>query len=151
MLQCNQQGLDIIRESEGLRLQAYRCPSGIWTIGYGHTGKDVQPDSHITEETAEILLAQDVARVERAATRLVRVPLSINQFSAIVSFVFNIGDNRLIGTRTLAALNRGRYLEFADRLLQWNMGGSPIHELPGLTIRRRKERTLFLKPDMEAL
>jgi lysozyme len=142
-MRCNESGLSIIREFEGLRLKAYHCPAGVLTIGYGHT-RGVKQGDTVTEEIAERLLLQDVATVEAAIPRLITVPLNTNQFSAICAFLFNIGSDRLRGTRSQSVLNRGHYLEFADRLLIWNKANGK--ELSGLTRRRKAERELFLKP-----
>lgn len=152
-MKCNEEGLNLIRKFEGLRLKAYRCPAGILSVGYGHTGKDVQPNSVITEETAEVLLRQDVENAERSVYRLVYVPLNQNQFSALTSFVFNLGEGKLRGSRTISLLNARRpggrnYLDFADAMLQWDkatVNGEKV-VLAGLTKRRQAEKALFLKP-----
>lgn len=143
-MKCNEDGLGIIRQFEGLKLKAYKCPAGVWTIGYGHTGKDVGQGDAITEETAERLLRQDVQWAEKAVEKLVYVPLNQNQFSALISFIYNIGESAFRASRSLSILNRKHYLEFSDLLLVWNKAGGK--ELPGLTRRRKAERALFLKP-----
>lgn len=143
-MKCNEAGLDIIRECEGLRLKAYQDTGGVWTIGYGRT-KDVNRHTPpITEEIAERLLLQDVAVAEKAVRKVVFVPLNENQFSALVSFFFNLGETQLRTSKSIAVLNRRQYLEFADRMLLWNKDNG--RELPGLTKRRQMERALFLTP-----
>ena len=142
-MRCNEAGLSLIREFEGLRLTAYRCPAGVWTIGYGHT-QGVKDGDTTTEEAAERLMLQDVGEVERRLPRLVTVPLNTNQFSALCAFLFNVGCDKFRGTTSQAILNRGHYLEFADRLLIWNKANGK--ELSGLTRRRKAERDLFLMP-----
>ncbi|MCE9566380.1 MAG: lysozyme [Planctomycetes bacterium] len=141
---CNEAALQLIRESEGLRLKAYQDTGGVWTIGFGHCGKDVRPNSVIDEYTAEILLSQDVTNAARSVNRLVRVPLNENQFSALCSFVFNLGEGQLRNSKSIAVLNQKRYLEFADRMLLWTKDNGA--ELPGLVKRRAAERALFLTP-----
>ena len=116
--------------------------AGILTLGWGHTGPDVKEDSVITEETAEHLLRQDVLRAESAISRLVRVALKENEFSALCSFVFNIGEGKLRGTKSIAVLNKGLKFEFANRMLLWNKAGGVIQ--PGLVRRRSAESKLFL-------
>lgn len=139
----NAEGEALIREFEGLRLDAYRDSGGVWTIGYGHTGPDVGEGDSITEEAAERLLQQDIAAAAAGARRLVRIGLGPNEFSALVSFVFNIGEGKLRGTKSVAVLNQGLKFEFANRMLLWNKaGGVPVR---GLARRREAERQLFLK------
>ncbi len=148
-MRANEAALGLIRECEGLRLKAYADSGGRLTIGWGHAGKDVRPNSVITEETAEVLLAQDVAAAERAVRRLVWADLNENQFGAVVSWVFNLGEGKVRGSKTLSLLNQRRYLEFADALLQWDkitLADGTKKSLPGLTRRRQKERALFLTP-----
>src|SRR6056297_1276916 len=92
-MKINSAGLKIIKESEGLRLKAYKCPAGVWTIGYGHT-KGVREGDVITEEEAEKLLQEDVMLTEQFITRIasrLKKTIDGNQFSALVSFVYNIG------------------------------------------------------------
>ncbi|MCE9561870.1 MAG: lysozyme [Planctomycetes bacterium] len=148
-MNCNELGYDLIRECEGLRLKAYQDTGGVWTIGFGHCGKDVQPNSVIDEHTAEVLLTQDIATAERSVRRLAFAALNENQFSALVCFVFNLGEGKLRGTKTISLLNQKRYLDFADAMLQWDKVTLPDgtkEPLPGLTERRKKERALFLRP-----
>lgn len=147
-LRTTEEGLDLIRHFEGLELEPYQDAAGVWTVGFGHAGRDVRPGVRITVETAERLLLKDVAEAERGVNRLVRVPLNDNQFSALTSFVFNLGATRLRGTGTMLALNQGRHMEFADRLLLWDKAGGKV--LRGLTRRREAERALFLRPVLVA-
>src|SRR5690606_20728399 len=88
----SKQGLELIKQFEGLRLKAYKCPSGIWTIGYGHT-KGVYPGMTITEELADKFLVDDIWYFERDVESLVKVPLTQGQFDALVSFAFNVGSD----------------------------------------------------------
>lgn len=138
-------GIKIIKDSEGLRLKAYLCPAGIWTIGWGHT-KDVTEDMEINEETAEMFLVSDLGSVDTHVRSLVHVPLSDNQFSALVSFAFNLGAGALAGSTLLKKLNSGDYQEAADEFPKWDhihwLGKSK--ELAGLHIRRQKEKEMFL-------
>lgn len=143
-MKCNEKGLALIRDSEGLRLTSYKCPAGVWTIGHGHTGPDVGPGNKISEETAERLLLKDVAIAEQGVRNLVRVPLNENQFSALVSFIFNLGETKIRNTTTILVLNKGDYQDFAKRLLLWTK--SRGIELSGLVSRRQKEKALFLEP-----
>ncbi|CAI1527524.1 lysozyme [Serratia plymuthica] len=135
-------GLNLIKEFEGLRLQAYKCPADIWTIGYGHTA-DVSANDVITEEDAIFLLRQDVAESERAVNKYVHVPLTQNQFDALVSFVFNLGVGNFRTSTLLKKLNAGDDDGAAQEFGRWIHAGGKA--LPGLVRRREAERALFLK------
>ena len=104
----NAAGLALVKTYEGLKLEAYRDTSGILTIGYGHTA-GVKPDDIIGAERAELLLEMDLMDVERAVSGLVKVPLNDNQFSALVSFVFNVGEGAFAKSTLLKKLNEGGY------------------------------------------
>ncbi|MBD3881125.1 lysozyme [Phormidium tenue FACHB-886] len=143
----NAKGLRLLKSFEGLRLTAYLDPVGIWTIGYGTTS-GVGPGMQITEAQAEAFLKRDLARFENAVANLVEVPLSSDQFSALVSFAYNVGEGALANSTLLRLLNQGDFRGAADQLLRWNRGDSG--ELPGLTRRRRAERALFLGEDFTA-
>ena len=137
----NEKGLNLIKEFEGLKLTAYRDVKGILTIGYGHTGEDVVEGQKISAAQAEMLLKNDVDDAERGVTKLVRVLLTDNQYSALVSFTYNIGINALAKSTLLKYLNQGGFTEAADQLLRWNKAGGK--EYAGLTRRRKAERALF--------
>lgn len=143
--QINSKGLRLLKSFEGLRLEAYLDPVGIWTIGYGTTS-GVYPGMRISEAQAEAFLRRDLARFENAVIDLVRVSLNDDQFSALVSFTYNVGEGALSSSTLLRLLNRGDYRGAADQLLRWNKGEGG-QELYGLTRRRRAERALFLGQD----
>lgn len=144
MQTCNDAGRALLRACEGLRLIAYKCPAGFWTIGYGHT-LTARPGLSITEAEADRLLAGDLARYESALHDLVRVPLTDNQFSALACFAFNIGIGAFSGSTLRRNLNRGWYDQVPAQLKRWNKANSKI--LPGLTRRRALEAQLWLTPD----
>ncbi len=143
-MRINEAGLKIIKRNEGLRLHAYRCPAGVWTIGYGHTGPAAKRGNIITEERADLLLRNDVAYFEDAVSGLVTVPLNGNQFSALVSFTFNLGEAHLAESTLLRTLNAGDPEGAANEFPRWNRAGGKV--LPGLERRRDEERALFLTP-----
>lgn len=87
----NAAGLDLVQYFERLRLEAYRDPVGIWTIGWGHTGSDVFPGQKINRQQAEKLLLEDLDLHERFVQQVVHVPLNDNQLAALISFAFNVG------------------------------------------------------------
>lgn len=134
---------EIIKQSEGLRLEAYLCPAGVWTIGYGHTGKDVVEGMKITRGEAEKLLEGDLEKFEKDILKMVKVGLTQNQFDALVSFTYNVGGGALKTSTLLKKLNAGDYMGAADEFLKWTKAGGK--ELPGLVKRRRTERALFLE------
>lgn len=147
--QINAAGLAIIKASEGLALKAYLCPAGVLTIGYGHTGNDVLPGQVITEAEAEEILQVDLQRfedsVDRGLTAQARAATTGNQFSAMVSFCFNVGTQAFKKSTLLRKHNAGETQAAADQFLRWNKAGGRI--LEGLTARRRAERSLYLTPD----
>lgn len=134
--------IDIIKKHEGLRLEAYLpTPNDVWTIGYGHTHTTKQ-GMKITEAQAEALLRKDIAWVEEAVNKFVVVPLTQNQFDALASFVFNVGEGAFSKSTLLRLLNSGDYEGAANQFLRWNKQKGRI--LKGLTKRREEERKLFL-------
>lgn len=137
----SKKGLELIKQFEGLRLKAYKCPAGIWTIGYGHT-KGVYPGMTITEELADKFLVDDIWYFERGVESLVAVPLTQGQFDALVSFAFNVGADGLGDSTLLKKLNSGDYAGAADEFPKWVY--SRGKKLKGLVRRRAAERELFL-------
>ena len=137
-------GLNLIKVFEGLSLSAYRCPAGVLTIGYGHTG-DVYEDQVIDMDEAELLLQQDLEKFEDAVVDVVNVPINQNQFDALVSFTYNIGIGAFRKSTLLNLLNEEKYAEAAEQFLRWTKAGGVV--LPGLVRRRIEERKLFLTPE----
>lgn len=143
-MKINQAGIELIEEAEGLRLEAYKCPAGVWTIGIGHTG-GVKPGDRITSAQAMEFLLQDLEAAEQAVSQAVKVSLTTNQFSALVSFVYNFGATKFRASTLLRLLNAGEYFKAADEFPRWCMAGG--RKLPGLVRRRMAEQELFLRPD----
>jgi len=146
-LKMNQSGIDIIKDREKLYLKAYLCPSGIPTIGWGHTLK-VKLGMTCTIEQAEEWLKIDIEDFEKAIYNTVNVDLNENQFSALVSFVFNIGYGAFVNSTLLRLLNLGNYESVPEQLRRWKYGSvrGVKTELPGLVIRRNMEAELWSKP-----
>ena len=139
----NDAGLALIKRAEGLRLDSYRCPAGIASVGYGHTGPDVRIPMTITPGEAERLLHEDLARFENGVTNcLGGCPTNSNQFSAMVSLSYNIGLGKFATSTVLKRHKLGNYQGAADAFLFWNRGGGKV--LPGLETRREAERMLYL-------
>lgn len=142
-MKTNAAGRELIKRFEGLRLKAYLCPAGKWSIGYGHTG-DVAEGQAITEHQAEAILDVDLERFERGVGRVLDWPATENQFSALVSLAFNIGLPAFSNSTLLDKLNAGcGAREVADQFGRWVRGGG--HTLQGLVSRRAAEAELFLK------
>ena len=147
----NQQGLDLVKSFEGFYADAYMCPAGVLTIGYGHTGNDVTDDQCINMTVAEALLSKDMASATASVERLVTVPLSGNQFSALASFTFNCGAANLGISTLLKNLNQGDYDGVPTELCRWVKATNPAtgkkRTLAGLVRRRSAEGELWLAPD----
>ena len=144
----HEDGVALIKAFEGLKLKAYRCPAGVWTIGYGHT-RTVYPDMQITEAEAECLLREDLCVVERAIERLVTVPLNDFEFAALACFVFNVGIGNFERSTLLKLLNRGWYDQVPAQLTRWNR--SKGEAKGGLSRRRAAEGRLWLRSCIEDL
>ncbi len=136
----NADGIELIKNYEGLQLTPYLCPAKIWTIGYGHT-RTVRAGMKITPDQANMLLNEDLRLVERAVQRLVTVPLNDNQFSALVSFAFNVGISNFENSTLLKHLNRGWYEQVPAQLTRWNRANGEV--LGGLSRRRAAEGRLW--------
>lgn len=138
-MELSKKGLELIKSFEGCRLTAYKCPSGVWTIGYGHTG-GVHHGLTIRQETADVLLKNDIKKCENHVNDFnnrFKYHFTQEQFDALVSFAMNVGnitqltDNGKRNKRTIA-----------DKMLLYNKAGGKT--LEGLTKRRKAEHDLFI-------
>jgi lysozyme len=142
-MKMNEKGRALVRRFEGLRLDAYRCPAGVLTIGYGSTGPHVKTGMVITPGEAERLLDKDLARFETGVTAMIgSVPTSEDEFSAMTSLAFNIGLGRFATSTLLKRHKLGNKIGAANAFLMWNKAGGQI--LKGLMRRREAERALYL-------
>lgn len=145
-MKTNSVGIALIKSSETLRLRAYRCPAGVLTIGWGHTGPDVKPGQVLSGEAeADEILYADLEKYEAAVTAGVRVTPTSNQFSALVSFCFNVGRSAFLKSTLLRLFNAGDIAGASLEFARWNKSKGKV--LDGLTTRRANERILFLTPD----
>ncbi len=135
--------LTLIKRFEGRSLQAYRCPAGKLTIGYGHTGPDVCDGQTILPDVAETLLLQDAGRVGIAIEKAVTVPLTDNEFAALICFTFNVGVGNFLRSSLLIILNQGCYEFVPLQLVRWNRAGGEV--MGGLSRRRAAEVALWNK------
>lgn len=140
-MQISKTGIDLIKQFEGVRLKAYKCPAGVWTIGVGSTQPPVKPGMEITNAQAMARLSKDLAQFEDAINNSVKVDLTQNQFDALVSFAFNVGIGAFQKSTLLKKLNAGQYDAVPGELMKWTKGGGK--ELPGLVRRRRAEAALW--------
>lgn len=135
-----QAAVDLVKHFEGLYLNAYLCPAGVPTIGYGHT-EGVKLGQTITAAQAEAFLSADLTDAARQVDKLVKVPLTANQRGALASFVFNLGAGSLASSTLLKLLNAKDYAGAAAQFDQWVHAAGKV--LPGLVKRRAAERELF--------
>ena len=140
-MKISNNGLDLVKHFEGLVLEAYKCPAGVWTIGYGHT-KDVQPGDSWSEDHADHMLEVEMEEYEKYINDLVTVELNQNQFDAMVSWVYNLGVGNLQSSTLLKVLNAGDYAGVPEQIMRWNKAGGKV--LEGLTRRRQAEADLFV-------
>ena len=143
-MDISNQGLDLIKDSESLRLEAYLDTGGVPTIGYGTTridGKPVKMGMKINEEQAEQYLRADVKSSVEAVNKLVKVEITQHQFDALVDFVYNVGEHAFETSTLLRELNSGNADDVQHQLLRWNKDNGKVQK--GLTRRRLKEAVLF--------
>jgi lysozyme len=141
MMALGPKGRALIQSFESLRLQAYQDQRGVWTIGWGHTG-GVVPYQETTPGEADEWFTQDTQAACSAVTRTTDVPLSQEQFDALVSLCFNIGQGNFGSSTLLKFLNAGDMTNAAAQFLVWDrVNGVPN---AGLLRRRQAEQALFL-------
>lgn len=136
---------DLVCHFEGLYLSAYLCPAGVPTIGYGHTGPDVQLGMTITEARAAELLAQDLDEAAGHVDYLVGPKLTVNELGALTSFVFNLGAGAFASSMLLRRLNASDMIGAEAEFPRWVWAGGRV--LDGLVQRRAAELALFRMPD----
>lgn len=136
---------DFIKPFEGLRLTAYKCPAGVWTIGYGTT-RGVYKGMKITKLEANALLLQDIKEVVNSLHRLCKVALNENEIIALCDFIYNLGSGSFQRSTLRQKLNRGEKRRAASELLKWNKArvNGVLKPLAGLTRRRKAEKEVFL-------
>ena len=144
-MQMTEEGLALIRRFEGFRAEAYRCPAGVWTIGYGHTSQagppKVKAGMVVSEAEARAILATDAAMFAKGVRQALTREVSPEQFSALVSFAFNVGIGAFRRSSVLKAVNDGRFRSVPERLKLWVKADG--RRLEGLVRRRAAEAELF--------
>lgn len=155
-MQLSNNGIRVIKNFEGLSLNAYRDSAGVWTIGYGstryHDGKIIKPGDKLASQVqADALFTNTLGPYEQAVNNLVKVPLTQQQFDALVSFTYNEGTGALEESTLLRKLNEHDYSATADQLLVWDKVTDPKTGkrvmLDILVKRRKQERALFLSTE----
>ncbi len=142
-MKTSDEGLTLLMEREGVRNKAYQDSVGVWTIGVGHTGPEVHAGLVWTDEEVRAAFAHDIQRFEDAVNNYVTVPLTQNQFDALVSFAFNVGAMALRESTLLRILNEKNYTGAALQFDRW-------HIPPEITSRRNGEREQFRGSQMKA-
>lgn len=148
-MNINKATVDLVKEFEGFRAKAYKCPAGVWTIGYGTTasaGVGVTPKDGmtITKSDAEAYLQAALDKFADQIAPSITAPTNSNEFGAFVSLAYNIGSGAFKKSSALRLFNAGDKEGAAKAILMWNKAGGKV--LKGLTRRREAERKLFLTP-----
>lgn len=145
-MKTGQEGIELIKKFEGFRAEAYLCPGGKWTVGYGYT-QDVNAGDKITEVEAEHYLRHDVGDAEQAVNSLINAPLEQCQFDALVSLVFNIGCGNFYSSTIRRLVNEGcrDKNKITHAFCMWKMSNGRV--LKGLLRRREAEAALYCKAD----
>ena len=138
-LETSESMIAVIKKFEGLRLKAYKCPAGVYTIGYGHT-ENVFADSEISELMADQILRKDLQKFEQAINNM-DLPLLQCEFDALVSFVFNVGIGNFNKSTLKKLLLQKKFFYAAKEFDKWVFANGK--KLPGLQSRRTKERKIF--------
>jgi lysozyme len=145
-MKLNDKGVDLMHEFEGLRLDAYLCPANIPTIGWGNTyyesGRKVKIGETITKQRADALFLWVANSFATQVKSMLKVQLNENQFSALVSFAYNVGNANLRSSTLLRLVNANPSdSNIRSQFLRWNKAGGK--ELAGLTRRRQAEANLY--------
>lgn len=147
-MKTNDAGIELIKSFEGLKLSTYLDIVGVPTIGFGSTGPDIKLGMTWTEQQCIDRLKKDLQKFEKAILAAVKVPMTSNEFAALVCWTYNVGSGAMSGSTLVKLLNKDTpKTEVADQFMRWNKAGGK--EVAGLTRRRKAERELFLKPEVE--
>ena len=139
-MKISEEGIELLKKFEGCKLEAYQDSVGVWTIGYGHT-KGVYKGMTISQDDAEEMLEEEMEEYEGYIEEYVEVPLSQNEFDALVCWVYNLGPTNLRNSTLLMVLNQSKFDEVPEQIKRWNKAGGEV--LQGLVRRREAEALLF--------
>lgn len=137
--------IDLIKQFEGFRPEAYQDSVGVWTIGYGTTRIDGQPVKQgmtITQDQALQLVQQEVNKLWFQIESILKVKINDNQMNALVDFAYNLGFDSLRNSTLMRLVNESKFDEAANQFPRWVYAGGKV--LPGLVRRREAESQLFL-------
>lgn len=138
----------LICEAEGCKLSAYLCPAGVWTIGYGTTGKDIVPGLIWSQAQADRAFWAAVRGIKAAVLEACRKAPTPNQLGAMVSLTYNIGAAGFRSSTLLKEHNQGHHSKAAAEFHRWNKArdaSGKLAPLAGLTVRRAAESALYLE------
>jgi GH24 family phage-related lysozyme (muramidase) len=145
LINVSETGLSLIKRWEGLRLIGYLCPAGVPTIGYGTTGPGIKVGMKITEEKAEEYLIQKTNIIAQYISNNKKKPLNQNEFDALVSFAYNVGQYAFSNSTLWRLVNsKASREEAAKQFKRWVKVDNNV--VPGLVKRRESEHDLFLTP-----
>ena len=134
--------LEIIKKYEGFSSQAYKCPAGVWTVGWGHTGRDINKDTILTREEAELMLKKDVTNLQEQILFLLDGKPSMNELDALTSLVYNVGLGAFKKSRLLKRINLKDNPELvAKEWIEFNKVNGKV--VKGLIRRRAEEISLY--------
>lgn len=145
----NDATVDLVKTFEGFRAEAYKCPAGVWTIGYGTTasaGVGISPAAgmKVSQAEAEGYLKKGLEKFSEEITPYIKAPINDNEFGAFLSLAYNIGSTAFRRSTALSKFNAGDKQGAANAILLWNKAGGKV--LKGLVRRREAEKKLFLTP-----
>lgn len=132
--------IDLVKGFEGFKAEAYKCPAGVWTVGYGTT-ENVYPGDVVNEQEAEQLLLEDLVDAAKAIDELVDIEITQRQYDALTSFVYNVGREAFRQSTMLKLINGGNMKAAALQFQRWTKANGKV--LAGLVKRRAKEKALF--------
>jgi len=138
--------LDLVKEFEGCKLEAYQDQVGKWTVGYGSTGPGINEDTVWTQEQADTRLIVSLERFQAQIIKNTEMALGDNQLDALTSFVYNLGLGSYLKSTLKKKIEDKEFVEAADEFLKWDRVGGEVS--PGILRRRKAERQLFLSGDL---
>jgi lysozyme len=138
--------LDLVKEFEGCKLEAYQDQVGKWTVGYGSTGPGINEDTVWTQEQADTRLIASLERFQAQIIKNTEMALGDNQLDALTSFVYNLGLGSYLKSTLKKKIEDKEFVEAADEFLKWDRVGGEVS--PGILRRRKAERQLFLSGDL---
>ncbi|MDX8393693.1 MAG: lysozyme [Mariprofundales bacterium] len=155
-MKMSENGKHLLAQWEGVEYEVYKDSADLATIGVGHlitktelksgtielNGVEVPYSERFNEQQVMDLLEKDLVRFNKAVNKKVTVDLNQNQFDALISFAFNVGNGNFKSSTLLKLLNKGQYEEVPAQFRRWNKAGGRVVE--GLKNRREKEITLWL-------